>query len=371
MRIGSFEFNLRELAGSMGDFGTLFPLAIGYIALCGMDPAGLLVMMGLANIVSGLVFRLPMPIEPMKVLAVVAIAERWEPSLIYASAFAMGLIWIVFTLAGVMDWIGKITPRSVVRGIQAALGIMLAIQGIEMFSTWWTLGIASLVIVIVFRKNRYAPAAILLVLLGLAVMGFKGQLHAVAPPRLTLPSITGFKAVEVWDSLLRGGFAQIPLTATNAIIAAAALMAHYWPERRVTERRLSLSHGVMNLIVPFFGGMPMCHGAGGLAGQYYFGARTGGANILEGVMEIGLGLFLAGGIAALFAAFPTAILGAMMFLVGIELVKFARDLRANRDLAPLGATVAGALVFNMAIGFIFGMFAHYLVLRSVEKAADE
>ena len=134
MRIKSFEFNVRELAGSMGDFGTLFPLAIGYIALCGVDPTGLLVMMGLANIVSGLVYRLPMPIEPMKVLAVVAIAERWEPSLVYASAFAMGLVWVVFSLFGIMDWIAKSTPRSVVRGIQAALGVTLAIQGIKMFS---------------------------------------------------------------------------------------------------------------------------------------------------------------------------------------------------------------------------------------------
>ncbi len=367
MRIGSFEFNLRELAGSMGDFGTLFPLAIGYIALCGMDPAGLLVMMGVANIVSGLVFRLPMPIEPMKVLAVVAITQRWEPSLIYASAFAMGLIWIVFTFAGVMDWLGRVTPKSVVRGIQAALGIMLAVQGIRMFSSWWTLGVAALVIVVVFRKNRYAPAAILLVLLGLVIMGFNGQLHSVAPPSFSLPSITRFRPVEVWDSMLRAGFAQIPLTATNAVIAVAALIGQYWPDSRVTERKLSLSHGVMNLIVPFFGGMPMCHGAGGLAGQYYFGARTGGANIIEGFWEIGLGLFMAGSIAALFAAFPEAILGAMMFLVGIELVKFARDVRANRDLVPLGATVAGALVFNMAVGFALGMLAHYLILRSLKK----
>jgi MFS superfamily sulfate permease-like transporter len=368
MRIKSFEFNVRELAGSMGDFGTLFPLAIGYIALCGVDPTGLLVMMGFANIVSGLVYRLPMPIEPMKVLAVVAIAERWEPSLVYASAFAMGLVWVVFSLFGVMDWIAKSTPRSVVRGIQAALGVTLAIQGIKMFSDWWLLGIAALAIVIVFRKNRYAPAAVLLVLLGIAVMGFKGQLDAVAAPRLTLPTLTSFRPVQVWDSLVLGGFAQIPLTATNAIIACAALITHYWPERTVSERRLSLNHGVMNLIVPFFGGMPMCHGAGGLAGQYYFGARTGGANIIEGVIEIGLGLFLAAGIASLFAAFPTAIIGAMLFLVGIELTKFARDIMPNRDLVPLGATVAGALVFNMAIGFVLGMLAHYIILRTLKGA---
>ena len=81
MKIESFEFNLRELAGSMGDFGTLFPLAIGYIAVCGLDPAGFLVMMGLANVATGLIYKLPMPIEPMKVLAVVAIAQHWTPSL--------------------------------------------------------------------------------------------------------------------------------------------------------------------------------------------------------------------------------------------------------------------------------------------------
>jgi sulfate permease, SulP family len=75
-KVGAFEFNLRELAGSMGDFGTFFPLAIGYIAVCGLDPAGFLVMIGFANIATGLIYKLPMPIEPLKVLAVVAIAQH-------------------------------------------------------------------------------------------------------------------------------------------------------------------------------------------------------------------------------------------------------------------------------------------------------
>ncbi|GAB4338628.1 MAG: putative sulfate/molybdate transporter [Candidatus Abyssubacteria bacterium] len=369
MRIKSFEFNLRELAGSMGDFGTLFPLAIGYIALCGMDPTGLLVMMGLANIVTGLVYRLPMPIEPMKVLAVVAIAQQWKPSLIYASAFAMGIIWVFFALVGIMEWIAKVTPKSVVRGIQAALGVMLAIEGLKLLSTWWLLGVASLVIVILFRKSKYAPAAIVLVLLGLAIMALKGQLQAVAPPQLTLPPLTSFRPAEVWESLVKAGFAQIPLTATNAIIATAALITHYWPDRSVGERQLSLNHGLMNLAIPFFGGMPMCHGAGGLAGQYYFGARTGGTNIIEGVIEVAMGLFLAASIATIFAAFPMAIIGAMMFLVGLELVKFARDLKANRELVPLGATVAGALIANMPVGFAVGMAVHYLLFRSGTTSA--
>src|SRR3990172_13289277 len=98
MRIGDFEFNLRELAGSMGDFGTLFPLAVGYIAINGLDPAGLFVMMGLVNIATGLVYHLPMPVEPKKVVAVAAIAQRWPPSMVYASGLGLGLTWFLLVL---------------------------------------------------------------------------------------------------------------------------------------------------------------------------------------------------------------------------------------------------------------------------------
>ena len=136
--------------------------------------------------------------------------------------------------------------------------------------------------------------------------------------------------------MLLAGFAQVPLTATNAVIATSSLISTYWPDRPVSERRLSLNMGIMNLVFPFFGGMPLCHGAGGLAGQYYFGARTGGTNILEGLIEIFLGLFFASSIAYIFASFPMAIIGAMMFLVGVELVKFAKDISLKPSCCPWG-----------------------------------
>ncbi len=364
MKIKSFEFNLRELSGSMGDFGTLFPLAIGYIVICGLNPAGFLVMMGLANIVTGLVYRLPMPIEPMKVLAVVAITQHWSPSMVYASGFAMGIIWIFFAVTGIIDWIARVTPNSVTRGIQITLGVLLAIQALKMLSTWWVLGIISILIVLVLRQNRYAPAAIVLMVLGIVIMFVRGQFQQIDPPGFSLPTITGFRLEEVWQTLLLAGFAQIPLTAINAVVATSALIKSYWPDKTVTERQLSLNMGIMNLLLPFFGGMPLCHGAGGLAGQYYFGARTGGTNIIEGVIEISLGLFFAASIAALFAAFPTAIIGAMMFLVGIELTKFAKDVRFGKDLIPLIATVIVSLVTNIACGFLVGIITHRLIIRT-------
>jgi len=360
MRFKSFEFNLRELAGSMGDFGTLFPLAIGYIVINGLNPAGFLVMMGLANIVTGIVYRLPMPIEPMKVLAVMAIAQGWSPSMIYASGFSMGVIWLILAATNLIGWISKITPKSVVWGIQVTLGILLAFEALKMLSTWWILGILSIVIVLVFRQNRYAPAAIVLILLGLTISLINGTFQQISLPAFTLPPLTNFSLGEVWQTLLLAGFAQIPLTVTNATIATAALIKTYWPDHPVSERKLSLNQGLMNLVLPFFGGMPMCHGAGGLAGQYYYGARTGGTNIIEGGIEVSLGLFFATSVAGLFTMFPEAIIGAMMFLVGVELTKFVKNIRPSKDLLPMSATIIVSLLSNMALGFVMGLVVHHL-----------
>ncbi|HDP95773.1 MAG TPA: hypothetical protein ENN40_10510 [Candidatus Aminicenantes bacterium] len=372
MKIKSFEFSMRELAGSMGDFGTLFPLAIGYIVVCGLNPAGFLVMMGIANIVTGLVYKLPMPIEPMKVLAVVAIAQQWSPSMVYASGFAMGVVWILFAVTGIIGWIARVTPRSVVRGIQVTLGVLLAIQAAKMIASWWVAGIASILIVLLFRRNRYAPAAVVLVVLGCTIILIRGQYPEISPTVISMPILTGFSLGEVWKTLLLAGFAQIPLTITNATIATSSLIAKYFPDRPVTERQLSYNQGIMNLVLPFFGGMPMCHGAGGLAGQYYFGARTGGANIIEGLMEVTMGLLLGGSIAGILTVFPTAIIGAMMFLVGLELTKCAKDIRLGKDMVALAVTVTVSLISNMALGFLTGIASHYLIqLIERHKAAED
>jgi len=208
-----------------------------------------------------------------------------------------------------------------------------------------------------------------LVLLGLAVMLFQGDLAHLAAPGLKLPAFTTFTAGEVWQTLLLAGFAQVPLTATNAVISTSHLITSYWPEEHVSLRRLSLSHGVMNIIAPFFGGMPMCHGSGGLAGQYFFGARTAGTNLIEGAIEVVLGLFFAGSIAALFVAFPKAIIGAMMFMVGIELMKFARHVKPGRELVVLAVTVGIALLTNMAYGFLGGIAVHTILARIPSRGA--
>jgi len=367
MKIGSCAFNLRELSGAMGDMGTLLPLAVGYFVVCGLDPAGLLVMMGLANITTGLIYGLPMPIEPMKVLAVAAIAQQWSPSMVYASAFAMGIVWLFFGLTGIMAWIARITPHPVMRGIQVTLGIMLAMEAFKMLSSWWMLGLISIIVVLALRQNRYAPGTIALVLLGIGLMLYRGELQGIKLISLQLPAISLFTAAEIWQVMLLAGFAQIPLTATNAVISTSSLIGTYWPDRHVSARKLSLNMGIMNLLFPFFGGMPLCHGAGGLAGQYFFGARTGGANILEGLIEISLGLFFASSIAYIFASFPMAIIGAMMLMIGVEMIKFARDIPLKKGFSVMAVTVALSLLTNMAVGFLAGVVYSYCLNTLLKK----
>lgn len=159
-----------------------------------------------------------------------------------------------------------------------------------------------------------------------------GGFEAVKPMEFRLPTLVTFSAEEVWLSLLLGGFAQIPFTAANAVIATSAVISSYFPGEQVSPRTLGFSHCVMNLVSPLFGGMPMCHGSGGLVGQYFYGARTAGANVIEGSMEITLGLLFAGSIAGLFAAFPQSIVGAMMFMVGLEMVKSVKHVKVGPDL---------------------------------------
>jgi len=355
-----FEFNLRELAGSMGDFGTLFPLAIGYIAVNGLNPAGLFIMLGLTNIALGLIYRLPMPLQPKKVIAVAAIAQGWSPSLVYASGFGLGLLWLVLVLTGLLRRLVEITPTFIVRGIQLALGVTLAFQALQWMRPAPLLGLVAIAIVLLLRENRHAPAAIVLMALGVAIVAWQGKLPGTWELTLSLPPLTLPRLDDVWQAMLLAGFAQIPLSITNAVIAPAALIRDYFPEKAVSERKLMLNMGVMNVIASFLGGMPMCHGAGGLAGQYYFGARTGGTPILEGLIEIAIGLFLSKSIANIMAAFPMPLIAGMMFLVGIELARPVIKLRGWK-LGVAVATAAVSVVTNMAIGFVAGLAMAYLV----------
>lgn len=75
----------------------------------------------------------------------------------------------------------------------------------------------------------------------------------------------------------------------------------------------------MNLFGAAIGGVPMCHGAGGMAGHVAFGARTGGSLIILGGMLLFLALFLSSSVATIFRVIPSEMLGVILFLAGAQL----------------------------------------------------
>jgi MFS superfamily sulfate permease-like transporter len=295
-----------------------------------------------------------MPVEPKKVISVAAISQGWTADLVTASGLGLGLIWFVLVLSGLLRKLISVTPVVVVRGIQLALGISLGLKALRMMAPEPWLGVLAIGIIIVLQGSRRAPAALVIMGLGAVVMALRGLplrglAWSVTWPRFMVP-----RWRDVLQAMWLGGFAQIPLSITNAVIATAAMIRDYFPERPVSEDKLMLNMGVMNVASSLFGGMPMCHGSGGLAAQHYFGARTGGANILEGLIEIGMGIFLGPSLVDLLNAFPMPLIGGMMGMVGISLAKVVIPLR-GWDLSIALVTALVSAASNMALGFLVGL----------------
>lgn len=309
--IKGFEFSVRELAGSLGDFGTLIPFTVGYITLCGFSPTGLLLGIGLTNITLALVYRLPLPVQPKKVIGSVALAERWPMNRVLGAGFTVGLIWVLLSFSRRLSSLLERIPESVVRGIQLGLAFTLALTGAEMMSNDVLIAAPMMAAAFLLLRNRVLPSSIFLVLFGFAYSLAVGSLSVnditvgFSPPRIHL-----FTIGDMVYGFVYAGFAQLFLTLTNAVVATVALVHDLFPTRRdVTPRNLIANMGAMNLTTPFIGGMPLCHGAGGLAAQYLFGARTGGALLMEGLIELSLGLFFSDSLLAIFNSYPGFIVG--------------------------------------------------------------
>lgn len=386
-----YRFNRLEFAGSLGDLGTLLPLAIGMIVLCGLHPSGLFFAVGLSYLFTGLYFGIPVPVQPMKVIGAYAVAMGLSASQVLASGALMGLFLLVMGGTGAVTLIGKYTPKSVVRGVQFSTGTLLFVQGIkfmlgtssfqilqgaaEPYLRLQTLGpvpfgivigIAGTILTLLFLDNKTLPAALLVVFGGLVVgfiLGthegfgqFRIGLHF--PPILPYGMITG---IDLSFALLVLVLPQIPMTLGNAVIANADLAREYFGKdsERVTHRALCISQALANFMSFVVGGMPLCHGAGGLAAQYRFGARTAGANIMVGSIFLILALFLGKHSLALIYLLPLSVLGVLLIFAGAQLALTIIDLKGKKELFVALTMLGMTLATNLAAGFILGFFLAY------------
>ncbi|MFX1337865.1 MAG: putative sulfate/molybdate transporter [Promethearchaeota archaeon] len=368
------KISLREFGGAFGDWGTLVPFIIGYVLIVGLNPAGIFLCLGITNIVLGIKYNLPLPVQPQKTIGAVALAQKWTPSLVISTGFGTGIIWTILGFSKKLNKIVEKVPTIAVRGIQLGLGLILGWAAILLFIDNLILGFIAVAIILVFIKNKRIPSAIILMFMGYFIIFYTGAV-VVSDIMFQLPSFTVY--IPNWQDLVIGmllaGIAQLFLTLTNVMIATVNLAKDLFPEKKdsIDANSLAFNMGVMNLINPFIGGIPLCHGSGGLAAQYAFGARTGGSMIFEGILEIILGLFFSYTLFLLFTSFPKAILGAMLLYTAFLLGRIAfKDFKPN-TLPIIGISAVLCFFINITIGFIVGLILYLIFKKKIEESKED
>ena len=363
------KFTLRELGGAFGDWGTLIPFIIGYVSIIGFNPAGVFFCLGITNIVLGIKFNLPLPVQPQKTIGTIAISQTWSPNLVISTGFGTGIIWTILGFTKFLEKIIKRVPIVAVRGIQLGLGLILGWTAAQLIGTDLLLGIISILVIIVLIKNKKIRSSIILVALGIILL-FITESVTLSNIQFNLPKFEFI--VPQWDNILIGmviaGIAQLLLTLTNVMIATISLVKDLFPEKKdsISANALASNMGIMNLFSPILGGIPLCHGSGGLAAQYAFGARTGGSMILEGIIEIFLGLFFSETLFLIFNSFPEAILGAMLIYTAFLLGKISFKDYNIKNIPIIIISAIFCFIYNITFGFIIGLVL-YLVLGLIKK----
>jgi hypothetical protein len=350
------RFSLSELAGSLGDFGTIVPLVLAVALTSDVNARYILLFFGLWFMATGLYYRLPIPLEPMKVIAVIVIAGSVGSREIAAAGIILGFIFLVLGYGRFFEIIEKWVPQSVVRGIQLGLALLLFRSSWDFIvkdPAFFLIGVTVIAGYLFLSRIRQIPdlSAIVVIIIGLAAGIF---FHGVPPvslipaPGLVIPMPSDFTAAFATLVL-----PQVVLTITNAILATSLLTKDLFAHD-VPPKRFSTTIGLMNLVSVPFGGFPMCHGAGGLAGQYRYGARTGGANIYAGIIFIVLALFFTS--PQVLSIITVGVLGALLVFVGIEM---GRHSIRSESLAVTVIIGILALIAGMTVAFIIGMVLAY------------
>jgi MFS superfamily sulfate permease-like transporter len=367
---------IQECSGACGDLGTFIPHVIGAMTVAGLAPAGVLFGFGAFLISTGLFYGLPLPVQPMKAVSAVILTDGLKPGEVAAAGMILGLILLVLGLTG---WIGRLArtiPQSVSAGLQLGLGLLMGVLGLKlMLETPW-IGFGALAALFLLSRIPRCPAAPI-VLAAAAVAGYATGNTTISHeitfspgmPHLVVPAWK-----EVWRSLEIAVLPQLSLTLTNAVIVTASLSRELFPASGsiASERNLALSSGLANVLLAPFGAMPMCHGAGGLQAQYRFGARSGLAPIIFGVVVLVLAVGLADHAAPLFAIIPIGAVGALLILAGTDLA-ISRRLFDGKPSCwwVIGVTALVTLTINPALGLILGWITELIRAAIVRRLIAE
>ena len=390
-----------EISGSLGDLGTFLPIVIALSEGNQISLSTTLIFTGIYNILTGIFFGIPLPVQPMKAIAAIAVLKSLTAGQIAAAGIFVAACILVFSVSGLLEWFTRAIPIPVVKGIQVGAGLSLVIAaGSKATSnlswsgpSWadnygWI--VAAFLALLLLNLYPRTPYALLITCVGII---FALVLLADSPSR----QLPGFRAWQPYTQVPHGGdwkvgildagVGQLPLTTLNSIIAVTHLAADLLPEVATPSvTSIGVSVAAMNLFGCWFGAMPVCHGSGGLAAQYRFGARSGASIIFLGILKLLIGLIFGESLTSLLHEFPIALLTVMIIAAGLELASVGESLNTGgaRDLKEVhdGLTetqrkqrwttmliTTGVLIAfkNDALGFLAGMFCHWSYLIPTHK----
>jgi SulP family sulfate permease len=332
------KFDRRELAGAVADVGVLVPIAVALIVSNGLSATAVLLPAGLLYLSAAFVYALPIPVQPLKAFGAIAIAKGLGSDEIAAGALLMGVVFVVLGRFRLLDLAARAFPKALIRGVQLTVGLLflkiawgLVLDPPKAFAEHaldpaLAAAFAAAAVILAFSLRRY-PVSLALVVAGLAVMVWLGADDAaVGPSPVTLPSIDWATLGTAFTVLV---LPQLPLSFANSCLATSDAARVYFGDRARAVRpgKLATTFGSANLLAGALGGMPVCHGAGGLTAHVAFGARTGGAPLVMGVALLTLALGFGAGLAALLTAFPLPILAGLLATAGLLHIGLLRDLR--------------------------------------------
>jgi hypothetical protein len=361
------RFNRQELAGAFGDIGTDFPLIVGMIIAAGLHTPSVLIVFGLMQIATGLVYRMPMPVQPLKAMATLVIAQKIAGPVLLGAGIAIGVIMLVLSASGLLTWLGKVVPKPVIRGIQFGLGLSLCGLAFKEYIpsaglTGYVLAAITFLLIILLFHNKKYPAALVVIIMGILYAFLTSvnlqelqQAFGITWPQ---PAIPGWN--DIWKGFLLLSIPQIPLSLSNSMLATRQVIADYYPDRNIGLKKIGLTYAAMNLLSPLAGGIPVCHGAGGMVGHYTFGGRTGGSVIIYGMLYVVLGLFFGQGFNQLINVFPLPVLGTILLFEGIALIMLTGDTVSVRKDFML-AIMVGLMAFGLPYGFAIALVAGVLL----------
>lgn len=366
------RFTRGELSGAVADLGVFVPIAVALVVKNGLSPTAVLLPAGLLYVTVAIVYRLPVPVQPLKALGAIAIAKGLGADEIAAAALIMGATFLVLGRLGLLDAAARVFPKPVIRGVQLTVGLLLckiawglvsdppASFSEHALDAAWAIPLGALVVAtaIAFRRR---PVGLALVGAGAAVMVWRaGSSVDLGPSAIELPSLD---SGTFWAAFTVLVLPQLPLTFANSCLATADAARTYFGDaaRRVRPDRLATTLGAANLVAGGLSGMPVCHGAGGLTAHVAFGARTGGAPLAMGLSLLALSVTVGAGLATLLAAFPLPILAGLLATAGLLHVALLRDLRG---VLPWGVAVGVGLtgfLWNLAPAVAAGLVASWLL----------